>query len=272
MSELMDKARQAFDERKYATAADCFQEAAQAMPGVLEPVLYEKVCLFMSGQRQSGDLAKLWGELRDMVEEGLAQEGKAFENAVVFKTALAICTAAVYRSCNDHQMLEYANLNKDVKLEKKEYVFDEIRRVLLEADEEYKVCLDVMKEFCAMASVLPGQEQAPEAFFLAVLSYLKAAADLQNESNLDKYFPQLDLTAMACSLKIGEGMEEAIAARKELVALTLVGQGALDRWEEFAPYAAEAGIQRAAIEKKVRRRENLEKLKFWKQWLPDRKQ
>ena len=262
---LLETARKAFDDRKYANAQEHFHNAAEAMPGVLEPVLYENVCYFMSGQRKRADLAQVWEKIRPLLEHALKGEDP-FAAVVEIKKAVAICTASVYRSANNQQMVEYANLNKDVKLEKKDFVFDEIRRILLEADEEYKVCLDVMRAFCGMVYDLPHQENAPESFFVAVLSYLKAAADLQNESNLEKYFPQLDLTAMACGLQIREDMADAIAIRNELLTLTLVGEPALARWEEFAPYAQAAGVHRDAIEKKVRRKQTLEKLKFWKEW------
>lgn len=265
--QVLEEARTAFQGTLYTNASTLFDKAAELAPGTLEAPMYAIICRFMAGQRFGAELAPVWENIRPLLEQALADArspAEAFAAAEQAKQGLAVCTAAVYRSCNDRQKAEYANLNKDVKLENKEYIFDEIRRVLLEADEEYKVCLKVMYEFSDLVSALPDQDQAPESFFLAVLSYLQTAVDLQNESNQEKLFPQLDLAAFGCRLGLRGDMAEAQTARNTLMKTVMAGQEALDRWEEFAPYAEAAGVSRQSIEKKVHRTQFLEKLKFWK--------
>lgn len=264
--QVLGEARTAFQGTRYTSASDLFAEAAVLEPGNLEASMYAVVSRFMAGERHGAELMPVWEQIKPMLEAVIARGPAAavFQAAEEVKQALAICTAAVYRSCNDRQKAEYANLNKDVKLENKEFIFDEIRRVLLEADEEYKVCLWVMRGYAELVCKLPDQSQAPESFFLAVLSYIRMAVDLQNESNLEKLFPQLDLAACACALELGEGMREALAARNELMKIVMVGQEAMDRWAQFQPYAEAAGVTYAAIERKVKRGQFLEKLKFWK--------
>lgn len=267
VQQVLEEARTAYRGTLYTNASTLFARAAAMEPGNLEAEMYAVICPFLAGQRLGEELNPLWEKIRPMLDSALAAARTpeaAFAVAEQVKQGLAICTTAVYRSCNDRQKLEYAELNKEVKLENKEFIFDEIRRILLEADEEYKVCLKVMYEFSEIASALPHQDQAPESFFLAVLSYVQAAVDLQNESNQEKLFPQLNLAAFACRLKLGEDMNEAKAARNELMKTVMVGQAALDRWEEFAPYAEAAGVTYKVIDKKVKRAQFLEKLKFWK--------
>lgn len=267
VQQILEEARAAYQGTLYTSASTLFAQAAQMEPGNLEASMYAVICPFLAGQRLGAELDPLWEKLCPMLENALASAQspeEAFAVAEQFKQALAICTTAVYRSCNDRQKLEYAELNKEVKLENKEFIFDEIRRILLEADEEYKVCLKIMYEFSDRASKLPHLEKAPESFFLAVLSYIQTAVDLQNESNQEKLFPQLDLAAFGCRLPLGDGMSEAQAVRNTLMQTVMVGQAALDRWDEFAPFAEAAGVSRKAIDKKVKRAAFLEKLKFWK--------
>ena len=267
VQQVLEEARNAFRGTLYTSASTLFAQAAAMEPGNPEAAMYAVISPFMAGQRLGQELNPLWEKLRPMLEGALAaarSPEEAFAVAEQVKQGLAICTVAVYRSCNDRQKLEYAELNKEVKLENKEYIFDEIRRILLAADEEYKVCLKIMYEFSDIVSKLPHQEKAPESFFLAVLGYIQMAVDLQNESNQEKLFPQLDLAAFGCRMQLGEGMTEALAARNTLMQTVMVGQEALDRWDEFAPFAEAAGVTRKSIEKQVKRAAFLEKLKFWK--------
>ena len=267
VQQVLEEARVAYRGTLYTNASTLFAQAAAMEPGNLEAEMYAVICPFLAGQRLGEELNPLWEKIRPLLEKALAAAQtpeEAFAVAEQVKQGLAICTTAVYRSCNDRQKLEYAELNKEVKLENKEFIFDEIRRILLAADEEYKVCLKIMYEFTDTVSQLPHQEKAPESFFLAVLGYIQMAVDLQNESNQEKLFPQLNLAAFACRLQLADGMKEAQAARNVLMQTVMVGQEALDRWDEFAPFAEAAGVTRNAIEKKVKRAAFLEKLKFWK--------
>lgn len=264
-SEILVQARAAFDATKYTTAADLFSQAAAELPTELEPKLYAAVCSFMAGERTAETLAPLWEQVKAMLlAEVQTQPPRCFQSAVQIKTAAAICTAAVYRSCNDHQMVEYAALNKEVKLEQKEFIFNEIQRVLLEADEQYKVCLTVMREFAEIACRIPNQTLAEEEFFLQVLSYIQAAIDLQTECDLVKFFSALDLCELACGLAIREDMTDALESRGKLLQSVLHGEAALERWDFFAPYAEAAGIARKTLEKQAKRAQMAEKLKFWK--------
>lgn len=264
--QLLIDARSAFQSTRYTNASVLFAQAAEALPGNLEAPMYAVVSKFMAGERLGAELSPVWEQVKAMLEKIIAEKTPAevFAAAEEVKQAMAICTVAVYRSCNDRQKMEYDALNKDVKLENRDYIFDEIRRVLLEADEEYKACLQVIYAYAQLVCKLPDQEQAPESFFLAVLSYVQMAVDLQNESGLTKLFPQLDLGEFACGLELGEGMNDALAARNKLMQTVLEGEEALARWEFFAPYAQMAGVTRASVEKKVKRAQLLEKLKFWK--------
>lgn len=261
-SQLMEEAVAAFEKTTYTNAGDLFREAVQMEPDALEPSVYALVCPFMAGDRTAERLAPLWEQVKEKLAAAL--EAGDFAGAVTVKKLMAICTAAVYRNCNDHQMVEYAMLNKDVKLEKKEFIFDEIRRVLLEADEEYKVCLLVMREYGQMACAASGQEQADEEFFLQTLNYIQAAVDLQNEAGLTKEFSALDLAEKACTLAIREDMDRALEARNRLLQTVLHGEAALERWETLGTYAEAAGVTRKSLEKEAKVAALKEKLKFWK--------
>lgn len=264
--QLLEEARAAFQGTRYTNASVLFDQAAALDAENLEAPMYAVVCRFLAGECSGTQLMPVWEQIRVLLENVIARgsAAEAFTAAEEVKKALSICTAAVYRSCNERQKAEYANLNKDVKLENKEYIFDEIRRVLLEADEEYKVCLKVMYDYARLVSALPGQEEAPESFFVAVLSYIQMAADLQQECNQEKLFSPLDLGRFACALKLGEEMNEALPIRNAILQTILQGEEALRHWDEFAPYAAKAGILREKVERKVKWRQFLEKLKFWK--------
>ena len=260
--QLMEEAVAAFEKTNYTKAGGLFLEAVALKPEATESSVYALVCPFMSGDRTAERLAPLWEQMKEKLAAAL--EAGDFAAAVTVKKLMANCTAAVYRNCNDHQMVEYAMLNKDVKLEKKEFIFDEIRRVLLEADEQYKICLLVMREFGQMACDAAGQEKAEDEFFLQTLNYIQAAVDLQNEAGLTKEFSALDLAQKACTLSIREDMDLALEARNKLLQTVLHGEPALERWETLGQYAEAAGVTRKSLEKEAKVAALKEKLKFWK--------
>lgn len=280
LDQLLAEARKLFEGRRYAGAQSKYEQAAALDPESIEIKLAIPACRYLSGVQEGQRLELFWQEVRPMLVQGLESEDPKAVLACVQETrrVVSICTAATYRSGNDRQMLEYAALNQSVqidkqapildevkqKLDKKEFVFDEIKRILLEADVHYRSILRIMFDFAQLIHQIPGQELAEEEFFLTIFSYMTSAAELIDESALDKEFSSLQMAEYACRMTPAAHMEQALEERNKLLKIALKGQEALDKWDFFAPYAAAAGVQRGALEKRERRRKQLEKLKFWK--------
>ena len=282
LNQLLAEARKLFDGRRYAGALPYFEQAAALEPDYLEVKLCIPACRYLSGEQSGDRLELLWQELRPMLEQALASDDvKAVLTSVQeVRRVISICTASTYRTGNERQMIEYATLNQTVqidknapvfdevkqKLDKKEYVFDEIQRILLEADVHYRAILRVMFDFARLVCQTPGQDQAEEEFFVNVFSYMTSAAELIEESALDKEFSVIQMAEYACRMTPGAAMEQALQERSKLLQIAMKGPEALQKWDFFAPYAEAAGIQRAVLEKKERRRKQLDKLKFWKKF------
>ena len=266
LEQILAEAREAFEKCLYTKAAGLFEEAAALSPENTEAPVFADACHFLAGEQIGQNLLPVWEKTRLILERVIreAPAEEVFAYAQLIKRIMSICTAAVYRSSNDRQKVEYAALNKEVKLENKEFIFDEIRRVLLEADEEYKAVLKIMYEYAQLVYQLPHQELAEESFFVNVIGYMQMAVDLQQESGLQEPFAGVELAEFACRMKIGEGMTEALNLRNTLLKATLQGADALEKWDFFGPYAEAAGISRLSLEKRLQRKAFLEKLKFWK--------
>ena len=282
LNQLLEEARKLFDGRRYAGAQSQYEKAAALDPDSLEIKLCIPACRYLSGVQTGDRLELLWQELRPMLEQALTGSDvkKVIADVQEVRRVISICTASTYRTGNERQMIEYAALNQSVqidkkapifdevkqKLDKKEYVFDEIQRILLEADVHYRSILRVMFDFAEMVATVPGQKQAGEEFFVNIFSYMTSAAELIEESALDKEFSTIQMAEYACRMTPADTMEQAIEERNKMLKIALKGAEALQKWDFFAPYAQTAGIQRAALEKKERRRKQLEKLKFWKKF------
>ena len=280
--QILAEAGNLFETRRYAAALSLYEQAAVLLPECLEAKLSIPACKFLTGVQSGNRLDELWLELKPMLEQELAREDvqTVLSSVQTFRHVISVCTASTYRSGNERQMLEYATLNQDVqidkkapifdevkqKLDKKEYVFDEIQRILLEADVHYRSILRIMFDFAQMVCAVSGQEQADEEYFLSILGYMTSAVELIDESALEKEFSLLQMAEYACTLKLDDQMQQAIEERNKLLRLALKGAAALEKWDFFAPYADMAGVQRSALEKKVRRQQQIEKLKFWKKF------
>ena len=280
--QILAEAGKLFEARRYAGALALYEQAADLLPECLEVKLYVPACRFLAGVQSGDRLDALWGELQPIFAEVLAGSDvqTVLSSTQLVRHVVSVCTASTYRSGNERQMLEYAALNQDVqidknapifdevkqKLDKKEYVFDEIQRILLEADVHYRSILRIMFDFAQMVCTVCGQDQADEEFFLNMFSYMTSAVELIDESALEKEFAPLQMAEYACRMMPQAHMERAIEERNKLLRLTLKGAAVLEKWDFFAPYAQAAGVQRAAVEKKVRRQQLMEKLKFWKKF------
>lgn len=210
-------------------------------------------------------LAETWQSIKTL----LLQQQESSDNAAFLAFArtaqelLTLCATSLYRACNDRLKLEYAMLQKDVSFEKKEYVIDRMRELLLGADVDFGAILRILDEYSAIIA----QEElsgASEAFFLGYLRLLQNAAQIAEDNSLLEQFPPLRLARLSCRLPLREDMTEALEKRKELLELTLQGDEALKDWSFFAPYAESAGISRETLEKAQRKRKRIERLKFWK--------
>ena len=210
-------------------------------------------------------LAETWQSIKTLLLQQQANGDNAAFLAFV-QTAqelLTLCATSLYRACNDRLKLEYAMLQKDVSFEKKEYVIDRMRELLLGADVDFGAILRILDEYSAIIA----QEElsgASEAFFLGYLRLLQNAAQIAEDNSLLEQFPPLRLARLSCRLPLREDMTEALEKRKELLELTLQGDEALKDWSFFAPYAESAGISRETLEKAQRKRKRIERLKFWK--------
>lgn len=200
-------------------------------------------------------LASFWDDLRPLLQAepswDLLEEGRQ---------VLSIFANTVFRNCNDWQKLEYAKLQGDVSLEKKEYLFREFQRVLLAADVEYRAVLYALYGYAALADAR-YQDQAPEAFRLGALKNMQQIGDLQYQIGLQEEYDPMVLAYYACRMKLEVGSEED-SLRRDLLDTVLTGEKALEQWDAFQPYANPA--KKKELEKQVRRAHVSEKLKFWK--------
>lgn len=210
-------------------------------------------------------LEETWQSFKTLLlqQRASADDAAFLSFAQTVQELLTLCATTLYRTCNDRLKLEYALLQKDVSFEKKEYVIDRMRELLLGADVDFGAILQILDEYSAIIA----QEElsgASEAFFLGYLRLLQNAAQIAEDNSLLEQFPPLRLARLSCRLPLREDMTEALEKRKELLELTLRGDEALKDWSFFAPYAESAGISRETLEKAQRKRKRIERLKFWK--------
>lgn len=211
-------------------------------------------------------LADTWQSIKTLLLQQQAQgDGKAPLPLVqTSQELLTLCATSLYRACNDRLKLEYAMLQKDVSFEKKEYVIDRMRELLLGADIDFTAIVEVLEDCAATVAQTTELCGASEEFFLGYLRVLQNAAQIAEDNSLLERFPPVRLARRACGLPLREDMTEALEKRNALLALTLQGDDALKDWAYFATYAEKAGISREALEKAQRKRKRVERLKFWK--------
>ena len=254
-----------FDRKEYSAALSIFENLAEDKAPKAQ--LYGACCKFLAATPATAALlGQTWQTVLGLLEQTEETENR-FAFAEEARMALALCTTALYRACNDRQMLEYGMLQKDVSFEKKEYVLREFQRVLKAADEDYRAVLTVIYGYAAFAVALSGK--AAEEFYLGLLQYMHSAVSLQAEIGLSEEFDPLLLAKYACGLPLDPEMEEAVEERNKLLADALTTPDALKDWETFAPFAQAAGVKREVLEKEERKRQRIEKLKFWKEWIKE---
>lgn len=247
-----DTALSLFQEGDYAKAL----EQLEALPESPRREVYRLAAAGLSSHPVKGEaLVKFWDALYPLLNENrdhaLVEEGRG---------VLSVFANTVFRNCNQWQMLEYAKIQKDVKLENKEFMFDEFRRLLLIADDEYRTVLRAMYGYAALADEM-CKEGADEAFILGALKNMQQIAELQFQIDLREEYDPLVLAEYACRLDLSS-IPEGDEKRRELLNYALQGEQALQRWGEFAPYADPA--KKKELEKEVRKAHFAEKLKFWK--------
>ncbi len=209
-------------------------------------------------------LADTWQSIKTLLRQ---ENGDNVPSPALAQTAqelLTLCATSLYRACNDRLKLEYAMLQKDVSFEKKEYVIDRMRELLLGADIDFTAIVEVLEDCAATVTQTTEFCGASEEFFLGYLRVLQNAAQIAEDNSLLERFPPVRLARRACGLPLREDMTEALEKRNALLALTLQGDDALKDWAYFATYAEKAGISREALEKAQRKRKRVERLKFWK--------
>lgn len=279
-ADVLTEAEAKFDNAQYAAAMALFEEADRAQPDSAPAKLYLPACRFLTGVPSGDRLELAWGEMAPVLEQALSRDDtqSALRAIAAARRAVSVCTAALYRSLSVRQISEYAELNKNVqfdssayvldevknKLDVKEHVFDEIQRILLEADDQCRCILRVMHDFSRMVSPCGCLAQADEALLVSLFKYMTSEADLIDECGLEAEFSLMDLAEFGCRIPIPEGMDSAAEERNNLIRSTLRSTAALERWDAFAPFAQAAGVSRQALEKKARREQRLEKLMFWK--------
>lgn len=210
-------------------------------------------------------LADTWQSIKTLLLQQVQGDGEAPLPLVqTSQELLTLCATSLYRACNDRLKLEYAMLQKDVSFEKKEYVIDRMRELLLGADINFTAIVEVLEDCAATVTQTTELCGASEEFFLGYLRVLQNAAQIAEDNSLLERFPPVRLARRACGLPLREDMTEALEKRNALLALTLQGDDALKDWAYFAPYAEKAGISREALEKAQRKRKRVERLKFWK--------
>lgn len=250
MSEALSQAVQLFQSGDYAGALSQLEQ----LPDSPRREIYRLAAAGLSVDPVKGPaLEACWKGLLPLLEADPRPE--LLEEA---RQVLSVFANTVFRNCNSWQSLEYAKLQADVTLEKKEYLFREFQRILLLADEEYRSVLRVLYGYAALADAR-GPKAENQEFLDGALKNMLQAAQLQFQIGLQEEFDPLVLAEYACRLELNQ---EQAAVRRELLDTALTGQKALDRWESFAPYADPA--KKKALEKEIRRANLSEKLKFWK--------
>lgn len=250
MSETLSQAVQLFQSGDYADALSQLER----LPDSPRREIYRLAAAGLSVDPVKGPaLEACWKGLQPILEAD--PQPALLEEA---RQVLSVFANTVFRNCNSWQSLEYAKLQADVELDKKEYLFREFQRILLLADEEYRSILRVLYGYAALADAR-GPKAGNQAFVDGALKNMLQVAQLQFQIGLQEEFDPLILAEYACSLEL---TEEQDAVRRELLDTALTGQKALDRWEFFAPYANPT--KKKALEKEIRKANLSEKLQFWK--------
>lgn len=250
MSEILSQSIQLFQSGDYSGALSQLEQA----PSCPRREIYRLAATGLSVYPVKGPaLESCWSELLPVLEADPRPE--LLEEA---RQVLSVFANTVFRNCNSWQSLEYAKLQADVQLEKKEYLFREFQRILLLADEEYRAILRVLYGYAALADAKGPKANHPN-FLDGALKNMLQIAQLQFQIGLQEEFDPMVLAQYACQLTL---TQEQDAVRRELLDTALSGQKALDQWETFAPYANPA--KKKALEKELRKARVSEKLQFWK--------
>lgn len=254
----LESAIEKFNNGDYTNAAQNLKSLLKQDPDNIRIRLYYMVSLGLSAAPVKGeDLTSVWHQAEDLL-----RQTEAYDLMEEARQLLSIYANAVYIRCNDWQKMEYALLQKDVSLEKKDLVLKEFQRILLEADVEYRAVLTVLYGYAAFSAERATYPGAPADFLEGALKTMTEAAKLQGEIGLEEDFDPLNLAAFACRLRLSEDMAEAWETRRNLLNLCLHGEKALARWEEFAPYAHSK--KQKELEAEVKKSRRREKFKVWK--------
>lgn len=250
-----------FEEGKYDEICNlCPEDAPREDP---RAVFYGLAAHFLSKLPTTREgLTETWQRIRPLMQQALS--GAPLSHMAAAQEVVIRCATAHYRACNDRLKLEYAVLQGDVCFEKKEYVIDRMRELLLGADIDFDTILEVLNEAGALAVQTEGLDHAPEEFFLGTLRLLQNAAQISEDNGLVSRYPHILIARRACLLPLRPEMTDALDKRRELLELTLHGDEALADWSFFAPYAEQAGISREVLVKAQKKRRRIERLKFWK--------
>ena len=278
LTAVLADAQAKFDNAQYAAAMTAFEQVQDMQPDSVAAKLYIPACRFLSGDHTGERLAPAWEEIFPVFEQAVSQKDGALQAVRMARRVASVCTAAVYRNMSVQQISEYATLNRDVqfdgkadaleevknKLDAKEHVFDEIQRILLAADDQYRCILRVMHSFARTVSRSGCLEQADEELLASIFKYMASEADVIDECGLESEFSALELAEYGCRIPVRDEMADALEERNNLMRAALRSPAALERWDFFEPYAQAAGIHRQTLEKKARRQQRMEKLMFWK--------
>lgn len=260
MERATDRIALLFDKGEYGEICKlCPQDSTE---GDLISTLYALAARYLNTLPVTCEgLLETWQCIKSLMQQ---ESSEPLSLAATVQEVVARCTTALYRTCNDRLKLEYAVLQGEVSFEKKEYVIDRMRELLLGADVDFGAILRVLDEAGAQLLRTEDIENAPEAFFLGTLRLLQNAAQISEDNCLLEQYPHIRIARRACRLPIRPEMADALAKRRELLKFTLQGDEVLDDWDFFAAYAQEAGISREALFKAQKKRRRIERLKFWK--------
>lgn len=185
------------------------------------------------------------------------------------KKDLSLICSEIYNNCNDYQKKEYAALKNHITLDEKDFVLNEIKRVLNEADEEYKKILNVMYDFFKIFIYDLKKYELKysietDDLLSNMLNYFKDAFNLERELGINIQYELDNIIKEICIMDLKKEFVKSKQVRSEILLLALNDIKVLEEWDFYNSFCNEVGIKKIDLEKELKKRNNKERLKFWK--------
>ncbi|MDO5563940.1 MAG: hypothetical protein Q4F88_01735 [Eubacteriales bacterium] len=185
------------------------------------------------------------------------------------KKDLSLICSEIYNNCNDYQKKEYAALKNHITLDEKDFVLNEIKRVLNEADEEYKKILNVMYDFFKIFIYDLKKYELKysietDDLLSNMLNYFKDAFNLERELGINIQYELDNIIKEICIMDLKKEFVKSKQVRSEILLLALNDIKVLEEWDFYNSFCNEVGIKKIDLEKELKKINKKERLKFWK--------